>query len=598
MKKASVGGIGRSLPSPWTAAEVRQLLACLCSDDFMRAHSPSIPAGVFPELTVRMACEKGSEAHSLCVALAREIQTKMGEHNNHNLRPFASIASKLGDMRTRAGCSSEGANQKKCFKSFDVDDFMAWAAKKSAAGGVPTAAAVAAAAAAAAAVAASRRLATSFDAPQEPPPPDQQQRTSRGSSEAGSASSSARPREAPPPQPAAVDGPASIPRSVSVSSPPARRAPAGTAEDPIEVAEDPIELASLVRTREEAAPEQEGEQEGGEEGEDSESVLTEEELHEQGGGGDAAADSSSRDADRAARGAARAPPPPAGAAAAAPRPWPTPVRDGCELHFHPKILNPHLVCALCEGYFRDASTILECLHTFCKACIERHFDEEEEDECPVCLCDLGPNPLELVRADRTLQSIVDKVFPHFEAAASARAPKRKASASAGKPKGGGAIRAPEGVERAERAVKAVRVSAAGGVSGGAASDKTLLQSLLSMHLEDTSGETLPLDKPFLRSPSLLTICHLQNHLSRKVHLQNGSLAAFDGGGKRARFEISCCGKILEPELTLDAVSRVYSGGSDLTLHYRVVYSLDGPDDDGSGAGGYGDTTLSCSPWPG
>ena len=54
-----------------------------------------------------------------------------------------------------------------------------------------------------------------------------------------------------------------------------------------------------------------------------------------------------------------------------------------------------------------AGTIIECLHTFCRACIMRHFRESQV--CPTCDSNLGTNPRDLVRTDRTLQSIVDKV---------------------------------------------------------------------------------------------------------------------------------------------------------------------------------------------
>ena len=38
------------------------------------------------------------------------------------------------------------------------------------------------------------------------------------------------------------------------------------------------------------------------------------------------------------------------------------------LTFQTRILNQHLICTLCMGYFNDACTIIECLHTFCRAC--------------------------------------------------------------------------------------------------------------------------------------------------------------------------------------------------------------------------------------
>jgi len=32
-------------------------------------------------------------------------------------------------------------------------------------------------------------------------------------------------------------------------------------------------------------------------------------------------------------------------------------------------------CPLCNGYFVDATTVIDCLHTFCKSCLLKYFDE-------------------------------------------------------------------------------------------------------------------------------------------------------------------------------------------------------------------------------
>ena len=76
------------------------------------------------------------------------------------------------------------------------------------------------------------------------------------------------------------------------------------------------------------------------------------------------------------------------------------------LTFQTRMLNQHLVCQLCMGYFNDACTIIECLHTFCRVCIDNHFQESHSARCAR---DLGPNPNDHVRTDRTIQSIVEKV---------------------------------------------------------------------------------------------------------------------------------------------------------------------------------------------
>ncbi|XP_013388506.1 uncharacterized protein LOC106157411 isoform X2 [Lingula anatina] len=73
-------------------------------------------------------------------------------------------------------------------------------------------------------------------------------------------------------------------------------------------------------------------------------------------------------------------------------------------------LNPHLMCALCGGYFVDAATITECLHSFCKTCIVRYL--ESSKYCPICdVMVHKTRPLVNVRLDKTLQDLVYKLVP-------------------------------------------------------------------------------------------------------------------------------------------------------------------------------------------
>ncbi|XP_006817085.1 polycomb complex protein BMI-1-like [Saccoglossus kowalevskii] len=73
-------------------------------------------------------------------------------------------------------------------------------------------------------------------------------------------------------------------------------------------------------------------------------------------------------------------------------------------------LNPHLMCVLCGGYFIDATTIIECLHSFCRTCIVRYL--ETSKYCPICDTQVHKTrPLLNIRSDRTLQSIVYKMVP-------------------------------------------------------------------------------------------------------------------------------------------------------------------------------------------
>lgn len=68
------------------------------------------------------------------------------------------------------------------------------------------------------------------------------------------------------------------------------------------------------------------------------------------------------------------------------------------------------MCVLCGGYFIDATTIIECLHSFCKTCIVRYL--ETSKYCPICDVQVHKTrPLLNIRSDKTLQDIVYKLVP-------------------------------------------------------------------------------------------------------------------------------------------------------------------------------------------
>lgn len=70
-----------------------------------------------------------------------------------------------------------------------------------------------------------------------------------------------------------------------------------------------------------------------------------------------------------------------------------------------------MTCPLCKKLFRDATTISECLHTFCRKCIYSKISDEELECCPICNTDLGCVPLEKLRPDHNLQDVRAKIFP-------------------------------------------------------------------------------------------------------------------------------------------------------------------------------------------
>ncbi|KOB74323.1 putative Cdc6 [Operophtera brumata] len=71
-------------------------------------------------------------------------------------------------------------------------------------------------------------------------------------------------------------------------------------------------------------------------------------------------------------------------------------------------VNEHITCPLCRGYYIDATTIVECLHSFCRSCIIKHLNVKSY--CPVCemmINSAKPN----IKLDKALQDIVYKLVP-------------------------------------------------------------------------------------------------------------------------------------------------------------------------------------------
>ncbi|XP_034537754.1 polycomb group RING finger protein 6 [Notolabrus celidotus] len=74
---------------------------------------------------------------------------------------------------------------------------------------------------------------------------------------------------------------------------------------------------------------------------------------------------------------------------------------------------PYIRCTLCSGFLIDATTITECLHTFCKSCIVKHFFYS--NRCPTCSIVVHQSqPLYNIRPDRQLQDLVFKMVPTLE----------------------------------------------------------------------------------------------------------------------------------------------------------------------------------------
>ncbi|KAK0046445.1 polycomb group protein Psc, partial [Biomphalaria pfeifferi] len=73
-------------------------------------------------------------------------------------------------------------------------------------------------------------------------------------------------------------------------------------------------------------------------------------------------------------------------------------------------INKNLICVLCGGYLIDATTIIECLHSFCRTCIVTFLKTSRT--CPVCDTVVHKTrPHQNIRSDKLLQDLVYKLVP-------------------------------------------------------------------------------------------------------------------------------------------------------------------------------------------
>lgn len=217
-----------------------------------------------------------------------------------------------------------------------------------------------------------------------------------------------------------------------------------------------------------------------------------------------------------------------------------PIIDGRNITFQTRILNQYLLCSLCMGYFKDAHTITECLHTFCKSCLFKFF--MENTDCPRCGISLLPFPIQTIRVDRTLQSIVDKIFPDLIRKDIEQ--EKNFYISRGIP-------VPEALLEEEGKLKPATEAqeAAPGpkrLKKGEGNKRIYNDEVaFELALDETSAESvgLPkLDKPFIRTSAKITVFHLKKFLSNKLNLKNTN-----------EIEISYKGELLGSEHSLEYI---------------------------------------------
>ncbi|XP_048807396.1 polycomb complex protein BMI-1 [Lagopus muta] len=176
-------------------------------------------------------------------------------------------------------------------------------------------------------------------------------------------------------------------------------------------------------------------------------------------------------------------------------------------------LNPHLMCVLCGGYFIDATTIIECLHSFCKTCIVRYL--ETSKYCPICDVQVHKTrPLLNIRSDKTLQDIVYKLVPGLFK----NEMKRRRDFYAAHPSADAANGSNE--DRGEVADEDKRIITDDEIISLSIEffDQNRLERKGNKEKEKSKEEVN--DKRYLRCPAAMTVMHLRKFLRSKMDIPN------------------------------------------------------------------------------
>ncbi|KAL1130139.1 hypothetical protein AAG570_013077 [Ranatra chinensis] len=210
-----------------------------------------------------------------------------------------------------------------------------------------------------------------------------------------------------------------------------------------------------------------------------------------------------------------------------------------------KTLNVHITCKICRGYLIDATTVTECLHTFCKTCLVKHL--EENNTCPSCQIVIHQShPLQYISFDRTMQDIVYKLVPNLQENELKRERDFYRMRGLPCPKD---IPQPAGDIEEEKPPNQVEA------------DFHRMDEQVNIGLECMTNNLKSLKRKFIRLSSQATITHLKKFIAKKV---------LDGIEKYRDIDILCNDELLGKDHTLKFVyvTRWRFKDPPLRLQYR------------------------------
>lgn len=178
-------------------------------------------------------------------------------------------------------------------------------------------------------------------------------------------------------------------------------------------------------------------------------------------------------------------------------------------------VNEHITCPLCRGYYIDATTIVECLHSFCRSCIIKHL--QIKSYCPVCemmINSAKPN----IKLDKALQDIVYKLVPGLFQ----KEMERRQQFYASRPGPAASATPEQRGEDTERIIFSPEDVISFSLEYADATDTDSISSKSS-----DSNEPQPLSattRRYLQCPAVVNINHLKKFLSMKFDIDSTQFA--------------------------------------------------------------------------
>lgn len=230
-------------------------------------------------------------------------------------------------------------------------------------------------------------------------------------------------------------------------------------------------------------------------------------------------------------------------------------------------LNTFITCGICDGYLIDATTITECLHTFCRSCIVKHL--QEDIVCPTCKIVIHHSyPMNYISSDRTMQEIVYKLVPGLQERELQRQKEFEVAMFM--------YRTGE-QQNAFNAMNSTKTIANNTSPSSSNTSKEKEEENQDYHRGDeqvaicmecyrANGKYAlkPLTRKYLRLSSQATVLHLKKFLAKKLSLKD-----------HKDVDILCNDEILGKDHTLKfiCVTRWRFKGCPLLLHYRPSLKL-------------------------